>query len=82
LAEYALSKTYSKRRRIEDGRLCGEKFLDLGNKEIIDTCADGKSPDGRMTGREWCFKADGEPGQSKWGFCSAALEYDKVRNRV
>jgi len=62
--------------------LCGENFRDLGNREIFDTCADSKSPDGRMTGREWCIKDPSEGGQSNWGFCTPVLEYDKVRDRV
>lgn len=48
----------NKRRIIDDGRICKEIFKDLSNQDVVNTCTNAKSPDGRMTGKEWCYKDD------------------------
>jgi hypothetical protein len=37
------------------------------------------SPDGKMTGDEWCYVDKEEGGTPNWGMCEKILDYDKVR---
>ena len=70
-------------RKLQDGRDCASVFVQDGR--TYTDCTISKSPDGRMTGREWCY-ADmtqkGSGGYPAWGYCVPILNYDKVREKA
>lgn len=42
-------------------------------------CTTAKSPDGKNTGKEWCYVDPKEGGSTKWAYCVPVLDFDKLR---
>ena len=70
----------SKRRYTKDGRICASAFVQDG-KTYTD-CTSAKSPDGQITGKEWCYVDPNAGGAPNWGYCRPVLDYDKVRMKA
>lgn len=70
------------RRKLQDGRDCALAFVQEG-KTYTD-CTFTKSPDGRMTGQEWCYAESSQSTNDfpSWGYCIPILNYDKVREKT
>jgi len=70
-------------RQLQDGRDCAPVFVQDGR--TYTDCTTSKSPDGRMTGSEWCYADTSEKGGGgypAWGYCVPVLNYDKVREKA
>lgn len=74
--------TTSQRRKLQDGRDCAQAFVQEG--VTYTDCTSTKSPDGRMTGQEWCYvdSAQEKGDFPSWGYCVPLLNYDKVREKA
>ena len=70
----------AKRRYTKDGRICASAFVQDG-KTYTD-CTSSKSPDGRLSGKEWCYVDPNAGGAPNWGYCRPTLDYDKVRMKA
>jgi hypothetical protein len=65
----------AKKRYGKDGRKCANVFV--VSSVMYKDCTNTKSPDGKNTGREWCYIDPREGGSPNWQFCAAILDYDK-----
>jgi hypothetical protein len=68
------------RRWTKDGRLCAAAFVQDG-KTFTD-CTTTKSPDGKLSGKEWCYADPNAGGNPNWAYCKPILDYDRVRMRA
>ncbi len=67
----------SKKRYTLEQKPCSSAFKQDG--EYYFDCTNVKAPDGAQTNREWCYIESPEVGGKTWDYCTAIMDYDKLR---